>query len=63
MDQAEVIRANVLTNSGLALARRYGVSSTPSRVVLDGTGTVVYARAGQPDIAAIIKAVGDAVLP
>ena len=61
--QAELIRANVLTNFGVALAKQYGVHATPTMLVFDGAGTVVYARAGQPDVGAITQAVDSALAP
>lgn len=61
--QAEFIRANVLTQLGATLARQFGVNGTPTLMVFDGSGTVVYARAGQPDAAAITKAVQDVLVP
>ena len=61
--QAELIRANVLTNFGVTLAQQYGVHATPTLLVFDGAGTVVYGQAGQPDAAAISQAVISASAP
>lgn len=54
---AKVLRINVMSRAGLALAREYGVGAVPTIVVFDGNGQVVYAQAGLPDRAAIRAAV------
>ncbi len=60
---AKVLRINVMSRAGLALAREYGVSAVPTLVVFDGKGQVVYARAGLPDRAAIRAAVAGSQEP
>jgi len=55
--QAQVLRINVLSKTGLDLANRYGVRATPTTLVFDGRGTVVYTQAGIPKEAAITAAV------
>ncbi len=54
---AKVLRINVMSQSGLALAREYGVVAVPTFIVFDGKGQVVYAQAGLPDRASIRAAV------
>jgi thioredoxin-related protein len=57
--QAEVIRVNVMSGLGMTLARRYGVRATPTLLVFDGAGKVVYAQAGVPHRDAIHAAVAE----
>jgi thioredoxin-related protein len=57
--QAEVIRVNVMSGLGMTLARRYGVRATPTLLVFDGAGKVVYAQAGVPNRDAIHAAVAE----
>lgn len=57
--QAEVIRVNVMGNLGLTVARKYGVRATPTLLVFDGAGKVVYAQAGVPDRNAVHAAVAE----
>lgn len=54
---AKVLRIDVMSQTGLALAQEYGVRAVPTFVVFDGKGQVVYAQAGLPDRAAIRAAV------
>ncbi|MGQ9521871.1 MAG: thioredoxin family protein [Anaerolineae bacterium] len=54
---AKVLRIDVMSQTGLALAQKYGVRAVPTFVVFDGKGQVVYAQAGLPDRAAIRAAV------
>ena len=55
--QAEVLRVNVMSRVGAALAQRYGVRGVPTMVVFDGSGQVVYSQAGPPDREAIMAVV------
>lgn len=55
--QAEVLRLNVMSRAGAALAQRYGVRGVPTMLVFDGSGQVVYFQAGAPDREAIMAAV------
>lgn len=57
---AKLLRINVMSQSGLALAREYGVVAVPTFIVFDGKGQVVSAQAGLPDRAAIRAAVAQA---
>jgi thioredoxin-related protein len=57
-DEAEVLRVNLMSQMGLALASRYGVRASPTLLVFDGNGNVVYSQAGLPDSQAILQAVG-----
>jgi thioredoxin-related protein len=54
---AKVLRIDVMSRAGLALAREYGVQAVPTFVVFDGKGQVVYVQVGLPDRAAIRAAV------
>lgn len=54
---AKVLRIDVMSQTGLALAREYGVRAVPTFIVFDGKGQVVYVQAGPPDRAAIRAAV------
>lgn len=58
--QAVLLRLNVKDKVGLNLASRWGVVGTPTFFVLDGSGNVVYAKAGAPDINGITAAVTNA---
>ncbi len=55
--KAKLLRINVMSQSGLALAREYDVVAVPTFIVFDGKGQVVYAQAGPPDRGAIRAAV------
>jgi thioredoxin-related protein len=55
--QAQVIRVNVMSQMGLDLARRYGIRATPTLLVFDGAGNVVYTQPGIPDQATVLEAV------
>lgn len=55
--RAELIRVNVATPTGLAVAQTYGVRATPTLLVLNGEGNVVYSHVGIPNAGAIVKAV------
>jgi len=54
---AKVLRIDVMSRTGLALAQEYGVRAVPTLIVFDGKGQVVYAQAGLPDRAAIREAI------
>lgn len=60
---AKVLRIDVMSQTGLALAQEYGVRAVPTFIVFDGKGQVVYAQAGLPDRAAIREAVQAAAGP
>jgi len=47
--QAEVIRVNVMTKLGLAIARRHSVRASPTLLVFDGKGSVIYFQPGIPN--------------
>lgn len=55
--QADVLRIDVMSRVGNALAQRYGVRAVPTFLVFDGQGEIIYAQAGFPDRAAVIAAV------
>jgi thioredoxin-related protein len=59
--QAEVIRVNLMSQMGMTLARRYGVRASPTMLVFDGAGNVVYSQAGIPNATAILQAANEAV--
>ncbi len=48
--QARVIRLDVSKEPGQSLTRQWRVTGVPTFFVFDGAGTVVYRRAGAPDI-------------
>jgi len=56
-DKASVVRVNVAAASGLEVARRYGVRATPTLLVLNGQGAVVYSHVGVPNSAEVVAAV------
>lgn len=56
-DRAELIRVNVSTSTGLALAQMYGVRATPTLLVLNGQGNVVYSHVGIPNAGEITRVV------
>jgi protein-disulfide isomerase len=60
MGQAALLRLSVKDEVGRAQALQWGVRGVPAFFVLDGTGEIVYAQAGAPDIAAIKAAVAKA---
>lgn len=60
---AKVLRIDVMSQTGLALAQEYGVRAVPTFIVFDGKGQVVYAQAGLFDRAAIREAVQAAAGP
>lgn len=60
---AKVVRIDVMSRSGLTLAREYGVTAVPTIIVFDGKGEVVSTHIGLPDRAAIQAAVAGAEGP
>jgi thioredoxin-related protein len=54
---AKLIRVDVATPTGLAVAQMYNVRATPTLLVFDGQGNVVYSHVGTPDAQAIAKVV------
>ena len=55
--RAEVMRLNLMTQTGQMLAGRYGLRGVPTLYVFDGEGNVVYSQGGIPDRAAVVSAV------
>ena len=55
--RAEVIRVDALRGPGPTIARRYDVRATPSLLVFDGQGNLVYSQAGIPNAGAIEQTV------
>lgn len=58
--RAEVIRINLMGQIGRTLVGRYGVRASPTMLVFDGKGNVIYSQAGIPNSEAILQAVNDA---
>lgn len=56
-DRAELIRVNVATPTGLAVAQMYNVRATPTLLVLNGQGNVVYSHVGIPNAEEVAKVV------
>jgi len=48
-DEAEVVRLNMFSTIGRAVASRYGVSAVPTMLILDADGKLIYRRTGAPD--------------
>ncbi len=59
--QAEVVRVNLMSQMGLQLARRYGVRASPTMLVFDGAGEVIYSQPGAPAVPAISELVASLV--
>jgi thioredoxin-related protein len=55
--RAGLIRVNVATATGLAIAQMYDVRATPTLLVFDMQGNVVYFHAGIPDAEAVAQVV------
>lgn len=55
--QARIIRLDVNAEPGRTLAYQWGITGVPTFFVFDGAGTIVYRRAGAPDIAGLEDAV------
>ncbi len=52
-----MIRLDILSSVGREAARRYGVRATPTRIVLDGQGQLVYGEVGLPNSSRILAQV------
>ncbi|MFN8459590.1 MAG: thioredoxin family protein [Anaerolineae bacterium] len=59
--KAEVIRLDILSSVGREAARRYGVRATPTRIVLDGQGQLVYGEVGWPNSRRILAQVDSVI--
>lgn len=55
--QVSFVRVNVASAFGVELARRYDIHATPTLVVLDTLGKVVYSHVGVPNAAQVVAAV------
>jgi len=55
--RAQILRLNVTSKAGGALAMRYNVRGVPTFVLLDGAGEVALTQIGTPDREAILTAV------
>jgi thioredoxin-related protein len=55
--RAELIRVDVATSTGLTIAQMYNVRATPTLLVFDGQGKVVYVHVGIPNAGAVAKVV------
>ncbi len=56
--RAKVARVDIFSESGGELADRYRVNATPTYLLLDGNGNVVYRQVGgSPDSDAIFRKV------
>ena len=51
-----LIRLNIAEDIGKSVARRYRVTSTPTFLVFDSSGNVVFRHSGYPDIAKLENA-------
>ena len=58
-DVAQVLKLNVKDPVNQSLASEWGVRGVPTFFVLDPDGTILYTRAGGPDIQAISQVVYD----
>ncbi len=59
--KAKVIRLDVFSSVGRQAAARYGVRGTPTVIVVDGQGELVYGQVGLPQSAQLVEQV-EAVL-
>ncbi len=59
--KAKVIRLDVFSSVGRQAAARYGVRGTPTVIVVNGQGELVYGQAGLPQSAQLVEQV-EAVL-
>jgi hypothetical protein len=48
--KAVIIRANMMSSAGGALARRYGIDVVPSFIVFDAEGHIVFKRNGSAGV-------------
>jgi len=55
--RAELIRVDALRGPGPAIARAYDVRATPTMLVFDGLGNLVYSQPGLPNSGAIEQVV------
>lgn len=55
--KASLVRLDILSSVGQEVARRYGVRGTPTRIVLDGQGQVIYGEVGWPNSRLILAQV------
>jgi thioredoxin-related protein len=55
--RAGLIRVNVAASTGLTIAQMYNVRATPTLLVFDGQGNVVYSHVGIPDAGAVVAVV------
>jgi hypothetical protein len=55
--RAAVLRVDALGGIGPSIARRYDVRATPTLLVFDGQGNLVYSQAGMPNAGAIEQTV------
>lgn len=55
--RAGFIHVDVATATGLDIVRLYGVRATPTLLVFDGGGKVVYTRVGIPDAGVVVSVV------
>jgi thioredoxin-related protein len=56
--EGDVIRLDVMSSLGLAVARMYGVRATPTLLVFDGAGNIIHRQVGIPNADAVLAAVG-----
>lgn len=56
-DKANLVRVNVAAAYGLEVARRYEIRATPTLLILNAQGTVVYSHVGVPNAAEVAAAV------
>jgi thiol-disulfide isomerase/thioredoxin len=54
---ARVVRLDIGSDLGKSVAGRYGVTSVPALVVLDGSGEVVHRESGLPDREEVVSRV------
>jgi len=52
---ARVIRLDIASDLGQSAAGRYGVTSVPTTLLLDGEGSVVHRESGTPDREAFVE--------
>ena len=57
VNKAQVVRLDILSRVGRQAAARYGVRGTPTLVVVDGSGQLVYGRYGIPMPGQVIEQV------
>ncbi len=48
--KARVVRANIQSDAGRSLSRRYDVDVVPSFLVFDADGEIVYRKVGAPGV-------------